>query len=545
MHSAAVILALSSIIFAYYSSAQNGFFREADYRQLYPLLSIAIRLQNHAHALPYFFGLLENLDYPKDQILIDIYMATHIDATLSKTKQWANDAKKYYRSIFLTDDAKNWQEEALMKARSSKAKFIFYLKGDHLLTDHRILQTMMQKKKLAIAPLLFAPFGDPPTVFISEDYSSRKEISTVEVKMIPEPLLIDLAHSDSSYLTFSFENLYGYSKNDSEDPDAVLANSASRMNIPFFLDNQHFYGYFFNHSIRSLDFQRKALRYLLADWIANSGLMPIVHSSFLKVNYPRPSLFDVDKIYVINLERRNDRKVKMMELLKLMGFEYTWWKATDGHRLDSEPLYNEVKFLPGYEDPYYKRPMKTGEVGCFLSHYRIWQEVDEKNLNRVIIFEDDLRFVVNSTDLLKELIEDIDSSGIEWDLVYLGRKRLEGADENWVPGHRHLSTVDYSYWTLGYMLSLNGARKLLGGNPLKKLLPVDEYIPIMFNKHLNTTWKSAFPHRDLIAYTIYPTIVVPERYTYQHGYFSDTEDSDIVDLASAIWTHKNTNKEEL
>lgn len=52
----------------------------------------------------------------------------------------------------------------------------------------------------------------------------------------------------------------------------------------------------------------------------------------------------------------------MMELLKLMGFEYTWWNATDGYHLDSEPLYSEVKFLPEYEDPYYKRPMKMGEV---------------------------------------------------------------------------------------------------------------------------------------------------------------------------------------
>ncbi|VDO66135.1 unnamed protein product [Onchocerca flexuosa] len=165
----------------------------------------------------------------------------------------------------------------------------------------------MRKKKLAISPLLFAPFGDPPTVFISEDYSNRKEISTVEVKMVPEPLLLNLAHSDSSFLTFSSDNLYGYSENDSDEPNAVFENSASRMNIPFFLDNEHFYGYFFDHSLRSLDFQRKALRYLLADWIANSGLMPIVHSSFLAVTYPRPSLFDVDKIYLINLERRNER----------------------------------------------------------------------------------------------------------------------------------------------------------------------------------------------------------------------------------------------
>lgn len=59
-------------------------------------------------------------------------------------------------------------------------------------------------------------------------------------------------------------------------------------------------------------------------------------------------------------------------------------------------------------------------------------------MSRVIVFEDDLRFIVNSTDLLKELIEDIDSSEIEWDLVYLGRKRLESADENWVPGRFRL-----------------------------------------------------------------------------------------------------------
>lgn len=80
------VLVLSTVVFIC-SLAQNAFFREADYRQLYPLLSLAIRLQNHAHALSYFFGLLENLDYPKDQILVDIYVGTHVDTTLLQTKQ--------------------------------------------------------------------------------------------------------------------------------------------------------------------------------------------------------------------------------------------------------------------------------------------------------------------------------------------------------------------------------------------------------------------------------------------------------------------------
>lgn len=43
--------------------------------------------------------------------------------------------------------------------------------------------------------------------------------------------------------------------------------------------------------------------------------------------------------------------------------------------------------------------------------------------------------------------------------------------------------VEYSYWTLCYVITLQGAKKLLDGQPLGKMVPVDEYIPIMFNKH--------------------------------------------------------------
>lgn len=34
-----------------------------------------------------------------------------------------------------------------------------------------------------------------------------------------------------------------------------------------------------------------------------------------------------------------------------------------------------IRMLPGYRDPYHGRPLTRGELGCFLSHYRVWQEV--------------------------------------------------------------------------------------------------------------------------------------------------------------------------
>lgn len=55
--------------------------------------------------------------------------------------------------------------------------------------------------------------------------------------------------------------------------------------------------------------------------------------------------------------------------------------------------------------------------------------------------------------------------------------------ESWVEGSRYLVHAGYSYWTVGYMLSAKGAKKLIDAKPLESLIPVDEYLPIMYDKH--------------------------------------------------------------
>lgn len=67
---------------------------------------------------------------------------------------------------------------------------------------------------------------------------------------------------------------------------------------------------------------------------------------------------------------------------------------------------------------------------------------------------------------------------------YVGRKRMQVQQpEQSVEGVHNLVEADYSYWTLGYALSRQGARKLLAARPLTRMLPVDEFLPVMFNKH--------------------------------------------------------------
>lgn len=59
--------------------------------------------------------------------------------------------------------------------------------------------------------------------------------------------------------------------------------------------------------------------------------------------------------------------------------------------------------------------------------------------------------------------------------------------ESWNPefnfkaGHGIINP-SFSHWTVAYALSLNGAKKLMNSEPLKRVLPVDEYLPLMFDK---------------------------------------------------------------
>lgn len=124
----------------------------------------------------------------------------------------------------------------------------------------------------------------------------------------------------------------------------------------------------------------------------------------------------------------------MSAIFQLLGIDFTVFEAVDGRALSEEDL-SSLKFLPGYEDPYHRRPMKWGEIGCFLSHYRIWERVVEEQLDRVIIFEDDVRFTENATEILRGTVEDLMKTQMGWDFIYLGRKKMTApGDEFYVPG---------------------------------------------------------------------------------------------------------------
>ena len=121
---------------------------------------------------------------------------------------------------------------------------------------------------------------------------------------------------------------------------------------------------------------------------------------------------------------------------------------------------------------------------------------------------------------------ELESLDLDWDLIFLGRKILRDVEEPWVSGSQVLVHVNYTYWTLAYMLTGRGAQKLVDEGPLAKMVPVDEYLPIMYDRHPKEEWKSHYVNRDLVAFAVHPQFVHPTHYVGDEGYLSDTEDTE-------------------
>lgn len=108
-----------------------------------------------------------------------------------------------------------------------------------------------------------------------------------------------------------------------------------------------------------------------------------------------------EKIYIINLESRPDRKKEIEAQLKKVNLSINDNKIT---------VFNAVKPTDAGEFP------STGAKGCFLSHLGVLKDIQKFHYKKVLIFEDDLNlindFIQKSDLVLSELVN------TNWDIFY-------------------------------------------------------------------------------------------------------------------------------
>ncbi|XP_049643660.1 procollagen galactosyltransferase 1 [Suncus etruscus] len=523
-----------------------------------PRVLIALLARNAAHALPTTLGALERLRHPKARTALWVATDHNADNTTAVLREWLVAVKSLYHSVEWRpaeepqaypdeEGPKHWSDSryehvmklrqaALKAARDLWADYILFLDADNLLVNPDTLRLLMAENKTVVAPMLEsrAAYANFWCGMTAQGYyrrtpayipiRRRERRGCFPVPMVHSTLLIDLRKTASRHLAF-YPPHPDYTW--SFDDIIVFAFSCKQAEVQMYVCNKADYG-FLPVPLRShSSLQDEAESFLHTQLEVMVRHPPLEPSRHLSVPPTPADKMGFDEVFMINLKRRADRRERMLRALGMQGIEARLVEAVDGRAMNTSQVEAlGIQMLPGYRDPYHGRPLTKGELGCFLSHFRIWKEVVDRGLQSVLVFEDDLRFEIFFKRRLMNLMQDVERERLDWDLIYVGRKRMQVEHpEKAVPRVRNLVEADYSYWTLAYVLSAQGARKLLAAQPLTRMLPVDEFLPVMFDKHPVSEYKSHFSPRDLRAFSAEPLLVYPTHYTGDDGYVSDTETS--------------------
>lgn len=116
------------------------------------------------------------------------------------------------------------------------------------------------------------------------------------------------------------------------------------------------------------------------------------------------SLLDCfERIYIVNLPERSDRRREMDQELRRIGL-----------RVDDRRIHYWRASRPDDAGAFPSR----GARGCFLSHLAILNEAIDQRLNNVLVLEDDLSFDPRLLQVPADMAQRL--TGGQWDFAYLG-----------------------------------------------------------------------------------------------------------------------------
>lgn len=515
---------------------------------------IDIDIYNRPYVLPYFLRQLEQLTCPCQQCYLDfhlyhVYNTTVEHETSQWLHQWVSAMRQSNRNVFESVTIDEWTAQSntdranrlsrtMTRVRDLDINYLIMFDSMIILLEpEHLLSILISKDKPLMTPLL----RSTKEMFTSTFYlNDQRNSGYYAYRQIYERkrlgcFIINGGIKDFYVLNFQYPQIREvFLDKEHEQTIDVIARDYS---IPTYVCNREVFGYIpaqFYEALYDEIIIRDLYFHMLIEHQLNGPSQTYLPA------IPRTSLIDPsvsteknkfgrDEIYVINLLRRTDRRDRLQSTFDILNISARFFEAVDGkHTIDQAYLERlNIRLIPNYEDPYNRRPMNYGELGCFFSHYFIWEDMIKNNYqNGAIILEDDVRFDAYFTTRLEQVLG---NSSLDWDIIYLGRKIMRNTEEDYDNLiAEYLIEPSYSHWTVGYVLSLRGAKMLVDEKPLQKLLPVDEYLPIMYDHHPNDNWKSHFANRKLKAYAFQPAILTPTHYFGEPNYISDTENTTIL-----------------
>lgn len=176
------------------------------------------------------------------------------------------------------------------------------------------------------------------------------------------------------------------------------------------------------------------------------------------------------KTYIVSLKGQDMRRSFISNQLESLNIDYEFFNAINpSEDSDWKKLYKSDIALESYG-----RHLSNGELGCNLSHHFIYQDIVNKNIKYSLILEDDA--LINND--LPDFINSILNSNLNWDVIILGYSKVNKEEFKRIdimnPIGRFLFKFknykigkvckNYTVGTVGYLISKEGAKKLVDSN---------------------------------------------------------------------------------
>ncbi len=156
-------------------------------------------------------------------------------------------------------------------------------------------------------------------------------------------------------------------------------------------------------------------------------------------------------IKIINLERRLDRRQKIIKMFDKQKIKYQIITAVDGKQL--QPTKELFELFKDNDFNY-----RVGVIGCAMSHLQLWKQLIEDPKNEYyVILEDDIEIVSNFNKKIIQVVELMISQGIHHTLI--------GGNSITIKNEKNELTLslfkDRCETTCGYILFKEGAKILV------------------------------------------------------------------------------------
>ncbi|WP_386688435.1 glycosyltransferase family 25 protein [Lonepinella sp. MS14437] len=197
---------------------------------------------------------------------------------------------------------------------------------------------------------------------------------------------------------------------------------------------------------------------------------------------------NIPPIFIISL-KNSPRREAIAQRFTALNISFQFFDAVYGKTLGKEELSQvDYEFYP--KKYLAKKPLTIGEIGCAMSHIKVYQYMVEQHIEQAIIFEDDIIIHHDFTKIISDVLKRVPSRR---EIVFLDH----GKAKSWLFKRKlfeNYKLVRYRspsktskrciIMANAYLLTLNGARKLLD-NAYPIRIPADYLTGLLQLNRLN------------------------------------------------------------